>query len=91
MTSASERNPDPVARIAEHEERASTRYMRELFKKYVSVTDEFDVMKLRDVVRRECSAAEKGTIAVSRGLLRELRAHRAHVGWYVNKYGGGKR
>jgi len=51
-----------------------------LYRKYVSARGDFDVRRLSTAVKREAHAAERGTIHVTRGLLRELRADRAEVG-----------
>ena len=56
-----------------------------LYRKYVG-GDEVDVRRLREVVRREASAAEKGKTRVSPGLLTELRADRAYVGKIAKIY-----
>lgn len=56
-----------------------------LFRKYVSTSRKFNLLELYGSVRRECKLAEKGTIQVSRDLLRELRADRARVGYFAHK------
>jgi hypothetical protein len=56
-----------------------------LYRKYVG-GGEVDVKRLREVVRREAAAAEKGKIKVSPGLLAELRADRAYVGKIAKIY-----
>ena len=58
---------------------AESALLNRLYRKHVG-TGEVDVARLRRVIRRETGLAERGTIRVSRGLLRELRAERAAVG-----------
>jgi len=54
--------------------------LNRLYRKYVSARGDVDTVRLVKAVRREASAAERGTVRVSPGLLRELRADRAVVG-----------
>jgi hypothetical protein len=56
-----------------------------LYRKYVG-GGEVDIRRLREVVNREASAAEKKKIRVSPGLLTELRADRAYVGKLAKIY-----
>jgi hypothetical protein len=51
-----------------------------LYRKYVTSRGDVDTARLVKAVRRETHAAERGTVKVSPGLLRELRADRAVVG-----------
>lgn len=53
--------------------------LNRLFRKYVG-SGSVSASRLRDVIKREAGAAEKGVIKVSSGLLRELRADRAVAG-----------
>jgi hypothetical protein len=54
--------------------------LNKLYRKYVSANGDVDVSRLRKAVRREALSAERGTIRVSAGLVRELRADRAEIG-----------
>ena len=56
-----------------------------LYRKYVG-SGEIDAKRLLVCVRREASAAEKGKVKVSPGLLTELRADRAYVGKLAKIY-----
>ena len=59
-----------------------------LYRKYVG-DGPVDLCRLQECIKRECRAAEKGLIVVSRGLLKELRAERAEIGRIINSRAGG--
>jgi hypothetical protein len=56
-----------------------------LYRKYVSCRRPVNLLELYGCVRRETRLAEKEEIKVTRGLLRELRADRARVGYLAHK------
>lgn len=55
-----------------------------LYRKHVG-SGPIDLQRLRDCVRRECLAAERGQIFRTPGAIRELRADRASIGRVFNR------